>query len=257
MRHKDPRQSLSAKPVKEHAKKCHPKRLQIMPLTVISARSNREAMQLSVNSLNLSYDGAPSNGKGVLEDVTFALEPGEHALLLGPSGSGKSSLLNIICGLQTPTSGSVTLGGEPVGDGVRKRHMGIIFQTLRLVSALNVRANLLLAQRLANGAQDGAQVDAMLEQLGISERAHARPFELSQGEAQRAAIARALVVSPKLLIADEPTSALDAANTQKVAQLLIEAAQVAGASLLIATHDDRLATYFDRTLTLQDGRVTG
>lgn len=242
-----------------------PADVQNMPLTVQSRRCNRGAMQLMVRSLSLSYDGDTSDGDtsdgdtpdgtGVLKDASFTLEAGEHALLLGPSGSGKSSLLNIICGLQTPDSGSVTLGGDPVNDTVRKRHMGIIFQTLRLVSALSVRGNLLLAQRLATGAQDSAAVDKTLEQLGIAARAKARPFELSQGEAQRAAIARGLVVSPKLLIADEPTSALDAANTRNVAQLLIEAANSAGASLLIATHDDRLTQYFHRTLTLQNGTL--
>lgn len=212
---------------------------------------DHRTMQLDVKNVGLSYRDAP-----ILKSASFTLAPGEHALLLGASGSGKSSLLNIICGLQTAQSGRVTLGGEPVGDAVRKAYMGVIFQTLRLVSALNVRANLLLAQRLANGSTDGAKVDATLDQLGILHRAHARPFELSQGEAQRAAIARALVVSPKLLIADEPTSALDKGNTRKVADMLIDAAQSAGASLLVATHDDRLTPHFARTLTLQNGEVT-
>lgn len=215
-------------------------------------------MQLSVRDVGLSYSGQP-----VLNDVTFTLEPRGRALLLGPSGSGKSSLLNIICGLQTPDTGEVTLGDHMIAsagsssnaDAVRKRHMGIIFQTMRLVSALTVRKNLLLAQRLQNGSTDTAQVDETLGRLGINHRANARPFELSQGEAQRAAIARALVVSPTILIADEPTSALDHRNTQTVAELLIEAAESAGASLLIATHDDRLRAYFDQTLSLADGRL--
>lgn len=207
-------------------------------------------MHLEVSDIGLSYDAGP-----VLHNVGFALEPGEQALLLGPSGSGKSSLLNIICGLETPDSGTVILGGASITDAVRKSHMGIIFQTLRLVSALNVRKNLLLAQKLQTGTENAEQVDALLEQLGIADRASARPFELSQGEAQRAAIARALAVSPKLLIADEPTSALDAANAENVAKLLIEAAQRSGASLLIATHDDRLKQHFSRTLTLESGRL--
>lgn len=207
-------------------------------------------MRLAVSDIALAYDAVR-----VLGGVTFTLEQGEHVLLLGPSGSGKSSLLNIICGLQTPDGGAVTLGGETVSDAVRKSHMGIIFQTLRLVSALNVRQNLLLAQKLSGAGQDAAKVDAVLEQLGIAARAKARPFELSQGEAQRAAIARALVVSPKLLIADEPTSALDKDNTHNVAQMLIEAAENAGASLLIATHDDRLTEHFARTITLESGKV--
>lgn len=213
--------------------------------------TNGLTMQLEVSNVGLSYGDNP-----ILADASLSLATGEQALLLGPSGSGKSSLLNIVCGLQTPDSGTVTLGGDPIDDVVRKSHMGIIFQTLRLVSALNVRANLLLAQRLANGSPDAAKVDATLEQLGISHRANARPFELSQGEAQRAAIARALVVSPSLLIADEPTSSLDRENADTVAQLLIDTARGAGASLLIATHDDRLIKHFGYAYTLESGRVS-
>ena len=215
-------------------------------------------MQLSVAEVGLSYGGQP-----VLKDVSFTLEPQSRSLLLGPSGSGKSSLLNIICGLRTPDSGTVTLDGELVakaggganGDDVRRRSMGVIFQTLRLVSALTLKGNLLLAQKLQMGVEDPDLVSATLEKLDIAQRANARPFELSQGEAQRAAIARALVVKPKLLIADEPTSALDAANTEKVASLLLDLAEDAGASLLVATHDDRLRPYFSRTMTLEAGSL--
>ena len=133
--------------------------------------------------------------------------------------------------------------------------MGIIFQTLRLVSALTLKGNLLLAQKLQTGSQDPSLIAQTLEKLDIAHRANARPFELSQGEAQRAAIARALVVKPALLIADEPTSALDAANTENVANLLLELAREAGASLLVATHDDRLKPYFAQTMTLSEGAL--
>ncbi|MEO1487820.1 MAG: ATP-binding cassette domain-containing protein [Pseudomonadota bacterium] len=210
-------------------------------------------MQLSLREVGLAY-----GERRIFSDIAFDLETGSRALLLGPSGSGKSSLLNIICGLQTPDQGTVTLGGEAItgnGDAIRREHMGIVFQTLRLVSALSLKSNLFLAQRLQRGRKDPALVDQTLEQLGLTELANARPFELSQGEAQRAAIARAVVVKPAILIADEPTSALDHANTQSVAQLLIDMAQDAGASLLIATHDERLTGTFERTLTLDDGRL--
>lgn len=215
-------------------------------------------MLLSVSGVGKSYSDQP-----VLRNVDFSLKPGERCLLLGPSGSGKSTLLNIICGLQRPDSGEVTIDGDVVvsasrdvnGDLVRKRNMGIIFQTLRLVSALSVRANLELAQRLQTGSVDRGLIDEALERLGIAHRTHARPFELSQGEAQRAAIARALVVKPRLLIADEPTSALDKTNTENVAGLLHEVADRIGAALLVATHDDRLRGSFSRTLELNDGRL--
>lgn len=211
-------------------------------------------MQLSVRKVRKAYAG-----QAVLSDISFSLNERERVLLLGPSGSGKSTLLNIVCGLQKPDDGSVMLGDEAItsanGDAIRKRNIGIIFQTLRLVSALTVRANLVLAQKLQTGSSNHELIDDTLESLGIARRANARPFELSQGEAQRAAIARALVVRPQILIADEPTSALDHANTEMVAKLLIEAANEVGATLLIATHDDRLKAHLQRTLHLSEGRI--
>ncbi len=212
-------------------------------------------MRLQVTGVEKAY-----YGREVLTGISFELSDMGRALLLGPSGSGKSTLLNIICGLQSPDAGEVQLGDATItssqADTIRRRHMGIIFQTLRLVSALNVKANLALAQRLQTGSTDPALVEQVLERLGIADRANARPFELSQGEAQRAAIARALVVKPDILIADEPTSALDQANTETVAKLLLELAQEAQATLLIATHDDRLKPYFEQTLELDNGRLS-
>lgn len=213
-------------------------------------------MLLAVKNVGKSY-----SGQSVFSDIEFTVEAGERALLLGPSGSGKSTLLNIICGLQQPDAGQVEIEGEPIadasrtvdGDAVRKRNLGIIFQNLRLVSALSVRANLELAQRLQTGGVARERIGFALERLGIAHRAQARPHELSQGEAQRAAIARAMVVQPILLIADEPTSALDRANTENVARLLQEVADKIGAGLLVATHDDRLRPSFLRTFELREG----
>jgi putative ABC transport system ATP-binding protein len=207
-------------------------------------------MQLTARDLAKTYGGRP-----VLVGVSFTLEPGERALLLGPSGSGKSTLLNLLCGLQRADSGQVTLGDAPIDDAVRRRHFGIVFQSLRLVSALTLRGNLALAQKLQTGGTDPTLIDTLLERLGIAHRAHARSHELSQGEAQRAAIARAAVVRPAVLVADEPTSALDAANAAGVAALLDELAEEAGATLLVATHDERLRPHFNRTLTLGEGRL--
>lgn len=207
-------------------------------------------MQLTVRDLGKTYAGRP-----VLSDVSFTLTGGEKLLLLGPSGSGKSTLLACLCGLARPDSGTVTLDNAPIDDAVRRRHFGIVFQTLRLVSALSLRANLALAQKLQTGRTDPALIEHLLERLGIAGRAHARPHQLSQGEAQRAAIARALAVRPAILVADEPTSALDQANAAIVARLLSDLADEAGAALIIATHDDRLRPYVPRTLTLAEGRI--
>jgi ABC-type lipoprotein export system ATPase subunit len=216
-------------------------------------------MELAAQDLGKAF-----GDRKVLEGVSFTLARGERALLLGPSGSGKSTLLNCLCGLQRPDAGAVMLGEDVLAspgnmaaaDRLRRRHFGIVFQTLRLVSALSVRANLALAQKLQTGASDAALVDHTLDRLGIAHRADARPHALSQGEAQRAAIARALVVHPAILVADEPTSALDNANAETVARLLVELVDETGASLIIATHDERLRPHFACTLTLTKGRVT-
>ncbi|MEM1133981.1 MAG: ATP-binding cassette domain-containing protein [Pseudomonadota bacterium] len=215
-------------------------------------------MLLSINGISKSYDNTL-----ILDDISLSLEQGQHSLLLGPSGSGKSTLLNIICGLQQPDKGVVHIDGEAIanadgvqnGDAVRRKSLGIVFQTLRLVSALTLRANLELAQKLQCGSVDGAAIDESLERLDIANRADAKPHKLSQGEAQRAAIARAVVVKPRLLIADEPTSALDGDNAARVANLLLDMAQSVDASLFIATHDERLQSFFPNNLQLSGGKV--
>jgi putative ABC transport system ATP-binding protein len=193
-------------------------------------------------------------GRPILSGFNLLLGTGEQALLLGPSGSGKTSLLNLAAGLLTPDSGVVLLDGEPMTaspaarDALRRRKVGIIFQTLRLISALSLRGNLELAARLAGQPTDG--IDRLLEQLALAHRAEARPRALSQGEAQRAAIARALVARPALLLADEPTSALDDDNAARVAALLTGLAANQGTALLVATHDSRLKAHTPRTIQL-------
>lgn len=207
---------------------------------------------LAVRGLSRAY-GATS----VIQDLSFEIEPGEHLLLLGPSGSGKSTLINLIAGLLTPDAGEIVITSEAMTglgsgarDDLRRRRIGIIFQTLRLVSALSIRKNLCLAQKLGHGRVDDAVIDELLDRLDIAHRANAKPRELSQGEAQRAAIARALVGRPDLLVADEPTSALDDVNTAKIAQLLLDTAKAQGSTLLIATHDQRLRSFIPNSLSL-------
>lgn len=199
-------------------------------------------MSLAIRQLAFRY-----GGRSILDDFSFDMAAGAQSLLIGASGSGKSTLVNLICGLLTPDAGTIAIGGESMTglgasqrDDLRRRRVGLVFQTLKLVSALDLTANLRLAQRLSGHGTEIERVDMLIERLGLAHRAHARPRELSQGEAQRAAIARALIGRPDLIIADEPTSALDHANMEKVAALLRECASEAGASLLIVTHDDRL-----------------
>lgn len=193
----------------------------------------------------------------------FSAARGQHTLLLGPSGSGKTTLINVITGLITPTAGDVRISGTSMTalpaaqrDQLRRRTIGVVFQTLRLIGALSVRQNLALAQTLALGRSDPAIIDRLIAQVGLTHRADARPRELSQGEGQRAAIARALCAEPALVVADEPTSALDDANAVAMADLLLATAEATGATLLIATHDNRLRARFARTLTLSVPQVS-
>lgn len=199
-------------------------------------------MSLTIRNLAFRY-----GGRQILDDFSFDMAAGEQSLLIGASGSGKSTLVNLICGLLSPDAGTISIAGESMTgigssqrDDLRRRRIGLVFQTLKLVSALDLTANLRLAQRLSGHATEAERVPMLIERLGLAHRAHAHPRQLSQGEAPRAAIARALIGRPDLIIADEPTSALDHANMEKVAALLRECAAEAGASLLIVTHDDRL-----------------
>jgi putative ABC transport system ATP-binding protein len=209
-------------------------------------------MILSISGLSHSF-----GERTVLRGFNLDLGRGEHMLLLGPSGSGKSTLINAMTGLLTPDEGVIAVEGEVINrlgpaerDRLRRRGIGIIFQSLRLVSALTVRNNLRLAQRLAGATADEAAIATLLDQVGITHRADAKPRALSQGEAQRAAIARALVAKPALLIADEPTSALDDPNAERVARLLVDTADSNGSTLLIATHDARLKAFIPRSRSL-------
>lgn len=202
-------------------------------------------------------------GRCVMDVPAFSAGRGEHTLLIGPSGSGKTTLINVITGLITPTSGEVRIDGEPMSalpparrDQLRRRTIGVVFQTLRLISALTVRQNLSLAQTLALGRAEPAIIEDLIGRVGLAHRADARPRELSHGEGQRAAIARALCARPAIVVADEPTSALDDANALAMADLLLGAAEATGATLLIATHDNRLRDRFPRTLALSAPQVT-
>lgn len=196
-------------------------------------------------------------GREVLRLDHLHLQPGAHRLLLGASGSGKTTLIHILAGLVTPTQGLAEVGGQPMSqlppaqrDALRRTHIGLVFQTLRLIPALSLRDNLLLAQRIALGRPDREAADALILRLGLAHRAGARPRALSQGEAQRTAIARALVTRPRLIIADEPTSALDDRNATAILDLLFETATETGATLLVATHDRRIAPRFAEVLEL-------
>ena len=195
-----------------------------------------------VHQLVHAYDG-----KDVLRVDAWQAEQGAQWLMLGPSGSGKTTLLHVLAGILRPSSGQVTVAEQDVMalspsalDRFRGKNIGIVLQRLHLIDSLTVLNNLLLAQYMAGEAQDAARVREVLASLDLADKAHAHPHELSHGQAQRVAVARAVVNKPKLLLADEPTSNLDDARCLQVLNLLQAQAAACGATLVIATHDQRI-----------------
>jgi putative ABC transport system ATP-binding protein len=203
---------------------------------------------------NLRHEYA---GRTVLDVPSWDVGKGESSLVLGPSGSGKTTLLNVIAGLATPTAGTLRVAGEEITrlspsarDAFRARKVGLVLQTLHLIGVVSVRENLRLAQRLACTPVDDFRIDEVLASLAVASLAGARARDISVGEAQRVAIARAVVNRPVLILADEPTSALDDANCEKALALLLDQAAACGATLLVATHDNRIRGRFARRLEL-------
>jgi len=195
----------------------------------------------------LEYLTHAYNGTEVLKVPAWRAEQGAHWLVIGPSGSGKTTLLHVLAGILRPLAGSVSIAGQDLMalkpaalDRFRGQHIGIVLQRLHLVPSLSVQKNLLLAQYLAGVMQDEARAHEVLSSLDIADKAHAYPHELSFGQAQRVAVARAVVNRPKLLLADEPTSNLDDARCAQAYVLLESQARACGATLVIATHDQRI-----------------
>jgi ABC-type lipoprotein export system ATPase subunit len=198
---------------------------------------------ISVRNLSYQYDGTSR----AIQFQDFSIPQGEHGLLLGESGSGKTTLLHVIGGLLRKYSGTVSIQdtalnalSEAALDGFRGRHIGFIFQRNHLISALTVEKNLALSPYLASLPIDAARIDQVLASLGLQEKKKSRISELSHGQAQRVAIARAVLNKPSIILADEPTSALDDKNCERVITLLTDVARQNGATLLVATHDQRL-----------------
>lgn len=201
-------------------------------------------------------------GKGAtvvhaVRDVTCAIAPGQHIALVGTSGSGKSTLLHLLAGLDHPTSGSISwpaLDGAPLRPGP----VAVVFQAPSLLDPLDVVENVALPLLLIGTSAVDARAEAVraIERLGLHDLGAKLPEELSGGQAQRVAVARALVAVPSLILADEPTGQLDSATAAAVTGALLDAADATGAALLIATHDPTVARRLDRQWTIADGHLT-
>jgi lipoprotein-releasing system ATP-binding protein len=202
----------------------------------------------------------------VLGGVDLAVARGEFVALRGSSGAGKSTLLHLLGGLDVPDAGEIVFGGESLaGLGLsalarfRNRRVGVIFQAYHLLPDLTAWENVFLPARLARQPAAAARRDAerLLARVGLAARAHHRPNQLSGGEQQRVAIARCLVNRPELILADEPTGNLDSQTGDEVLNLLLELRAERGTTLVIATHDARVAARAERVVRLADGRVAG
>ncbi len=194
-----------------------------------------------------------------LDGISFDLPQGQHLTILGPSGSGKTTLMNLLGALDTPTEGAVLFGSDDVAlltphqrTAFRKKHIGFIFQHYHLLPTLTVYENVALGYHLHPGSRS---IEAMLDAVGLTERAHHFPHQLSGGEQQRVAIARALIKEPSVLLCDEPTGALDEHTGKTILALLATLNQRFQTTLVIITHHRGIATLSDRIMTLNSGRV--
>ncbi|HJB75399.1 MAG TPA: ABC transporter ATP-binding protein [Candidatus Eubacterium faecale] len=207
-------------------------------------------------------------GKGdvmvrALDNVSFSVEKGEFVAIVRPSGSGKSTLLHILGGVDTATSGSVIIDKTDISTLdetalaiFRRRQIGLIYQFYNLIPILTVEENLTLPLLLDGRKPDQAKVNNIIQKLGLSNRMNHLPNQLSGGQQQRVAIGRALINNPALLLADEPTGNLDSENSREIISLLRSFNKEFNQTVIIITHDERIALSADRIIAIEDGRIT-
>ncbi|MBF2053360.1 MAG: ABC transporter ATP-binding protein [Candidatus Sericytochromatia bacterium] len=223
-------------------------------------------MQIQLQQVSKSYadSGQP---RQVLRDLSLSLPAGRFTLLLGKSGSGKSTLLNLLSGIDAPDSGSIWLGEtclsqlkEPALTRFRRQHIGIVFQFFHLLPTLSVLENVSLPAELAGLKQiEGQTLSkrglALLDAVGLADRAQSPPERLSGGQQQRVAIARALICAPALILADEPTGNLDEQSGQEVMQLLLKLSRAQGKTLVMVSHDPEWIPHADQVYRVHDGQL--
>ena len=216
-------------------------------------------MLIKAKKLSKVY-GSGENQVVALDKVDLTVAPGDFISIIGPSGSGKSTLLHLLSGLDHPTSGSLTYDGQEIYtlpdkelSAFRRRQMGFIFQQFNLLPVLTARENILMPLLLDKKQPDEGYLSQLAELLGIRNRLDHLPHELSGGQQQRVAIARALIAQPEVIFADEPTGNLDSKSDGEVMDMLKSIRDRMGKTLVIITHDNRIAAMADRRLTIMDG----
>lgn len=214
---------------------------------------------IKVENLCKVYNQGKENEVVALKDVSFSIEEGEFIVIIGPSGAGKSTLLNLLGGMDVSTSGSYWIGGEDASKYnakqlqlLRREKIGFVFQFYNLMPNLTALENVALAASVVDGALDPKKT---LEEVGLGNRLNNFPSELSGGEQQRVAIARALVKNPELLLCDEPTGALDSKTGAAIIQLLYDVSAMYKKTVLLVTHNAKIATIAKRVIRIADGRL--
>ena len=206
----------------------------------------------------------PSGGRSltILDGITLDVAAGEVCAITGPSGSGKSTLLGLVAGLDRPSSGSIVVAGveitrldEDALARFRRETLGYVFQSYHLIPTLTAVENVAVPLEIAGASNALGRARTLLDDVGLGDRAHHYPVQLSGGEQQRAALARAVALDPGLLLADEPTGNLDSATGARIIELLLALKRRRGATLVLVTHDEALARHADRVVALRDGRV--
>jgi putative ABC transport system ATP-binding protein len=223
--------------------------------------SNQPPM-IAVRGLTKSIDTG-THRVDILRGIDLEVPQGEFIAIMGPSGSGKSTLLGLLAGLDEPSGGSILLDGQDIVGLdedemalMRSRTIGFVFQSYQLIPTLTAEENVLLPLELAGDGRNGrVRAAELLARVGLKERADHYPVQLSGGEQQRVALARAFIASPPILLADEPTGNLDSANGAQILNLLVHLNRDEGATLVLVTHDQTLASHADRIITLRDGRI--
>ena len=206
--------------------------------------------------------GTGENAVAALDDVTVGFATGRFTAIMGPSGSGKSTLMHCLAGLDTVTSGTVTVAGQDVSamsdrelTRLRRDHIGFIFQSFNLLPTMTALENIVLPSKLARRPIDRAWLDAVIETVGLAHRLDHRPSQLSGGQVQRVAVARALASRPAVVFADEPTGNLDSRSGAEVLSFMRRAVREMGQTIVMVTHDPVAASYADRAVFLADGRI--
>lgn len=218
---------------------------------------------LEVTNLCKTYGKGDTMVKA-LDNVSFSVEKGEFLAIIGPSGSGKSTLLHILGGVDVPTSGSVVINQTDISNLdetalaiFRRRQIGLIYQFYNLIPILTVQENLTLPLLLDGRKPDKKQIDTLVKRLGLENRLDHLPNQLSGGQQQRVSIGRALVNNPALMLADEPTGNLDSENSKEIISLLRQFNKEFNQTVIIITHDEKIANSAYRVITIEDGKITG